>query len=157
MASNFESLVTTGLNKYRFVASLHVQHPTVEPDQMTDGLRLIPKSVKRRGERRRRPDELLSGNWDENQWRTDLEIVAGHDVSEFLDDFIGVQVSHATSFLRHIDDTGGDVAIFIGVFADGLCDFEISAKILRQLGNAGISVRLDYYGVDGSEGRLPRC
>lgn len=147
MASNFESLVTTGLNKYRFVASLHVQHPTVEPDQMTDGLKLSPKSVKRRGERRRRPDgELLLGTWDENQWRTDLEIVAGHDVSEFLNGFLGAQVSHATSFLRHIDDTGGRVTVFIGMFADGLCDFEIPAKILRQLGNAGVSVRLDYYG-----------
>ena len=147
-----ESRVTAGLNDYRFVASLHVQHPSVGPDEVTAALRRNPKSVKRNGERRRRPDGgLLTGNYDDNHWSADLDIVAGHDVSEFLAELVNTQISHATDFTRRIDDTGGCVTVFIGVFADRLCDFEIPAPTLRQLGNAGITARLDYYGVGGGE------
>ena len=104
--------------------------------------------MKRRGERRRRPDGgLLTGNYNENHWSADLEIVAGHDVSEFLRDLIDSHVPHASELTRKIDDTGGSATVFIGVFADRLCDFEIPASTLRRLGKAGISVRLDYYGV----------
>ncbi|MCA9191221.1 MAG: DUF4279 domain-containing protein [Planctomycetales bacterium] len=142
-----ESRVTAGLNDYRFVASLHVQHPSVDPNDVTAALKLNPKSVKRRGERRRKPDGgLLSGNYDENHWRANLEIVAGHNVSEFLQKLIDTQTPDAMALTRRIDDTGGSVSVFIGVFADRLCDFEIPASTLRLLGEAGISVRLDYYG-----------
>ena len=34
-----ESRVTAGLNDYRFVACLHVQHPSVDPDEVTAALR----------------------------------------------------------------------------------------------------------------------
>jgi hypothetical protein len=148
MPAQFESRITAGLNDYRFVASLHVQHPFVDPNEVTTALKLEPKSVKRRGEPRRKPDgALLTGNYDENHWSADLEIVAGHDVPEFLRNLIDVQMPHAVGLTRRIDDTGGSVSVFIGVFADRLCDFAMPASTLRRLGDAGVSVRLDYYGV----------
>ncbi|QDU75901.1 hypothetical protein Pan97_29430 [Bremerella volcania] len=152
MPARSESLVTAGLDDYRFVASLHVQHPSVDPNEVTVALKQEPKSVKRRGERRRRPDgDLLTGNYDENHWSVDLEIVAGHDVPEFLRYLINTPTSDAMDLTRRIDDTGGSVTVFIGVFADRLCDFEIPASTLRQLGDAGVSVRLDYYGVSNEQ------
>ena len=152
MTASSESRVTAGLNDYRFVVSLHVEHPSISPDEMTGALKQDPTSVRRRGEKRRRPDGgLLTGVYDENHWNTELEIVAGHDVSEFLADLVDTQISHAADFTRQIDDTDGCVTVFIGVFADRLCDFEIPASTLRRLGNAGISVRLDYYGVSDGE------
>jgi hypothetical protein len=112
-------------------------------------LKKYPKCVKRRGEQRRKPDGgLLTGTHDENHWSVDLEVVTGHDVGEFLTDLVDKQIAHATDFTRQIADTGGCVTVFIGVFADRLCDFELPASTLRLLGNAGLSVRLDYYGVD---------
>jgi hypothetical protein len=117
---------------------------------VTAALKLEPRSVKRRGERRRRPDGgLLTGNYDENHWSVDLEIVAVHDVPDFLRNLIGSQMPHAMDLTRRIDDTGGSVSVFIGVFADRLCDFETST--LRRLGDAGVSVRLDYYGVGSDQ------
>ncbi len=148
MPTRSESRVTAGLNDYRFVASLHVEHPSVDPDEVTSTLKREPKTSKRRGEQRRRPDGgLLTGTYGKNHWSADLDIVSGHDVPEFLDDLADTWTSHAVDLTRHIDDTGGSVTVFIGVFADRLCDFEIPASTLRRLGNAGISVRLDYYGV----------
>ncbi|REJ97756.1 MAG: DUF4279 domain-containing protein [Planctomycetota bacterium] len=153
MPARSESRVTAGLNDYRFVASLHVQHPSIDPADVTAALKQEPNSVKRRGEKRRRPDgSLLTGNYDENHWSADLEIVAGHDLPKFLHNLTDAQMRHAMDLTRRIDDTGGSVTVFIGVFADRLCDFEIPASTLRRLGNAGISVRLDYYGnADTSE------
>ncbi len=152
MPARSESRVTSGLNDYRFVASLHVQHPSVDPDEVTAALKLAPRSVKRRGERRRRPDGgLLTGHYDENHWSVDLDIVAGHDVPEFLQDLIDSQMPHAMNLTRRIDDTGGAVSVFIGLFADRLCDFEIPASTLRLLGDAGVSVRLDYYRVGNEQ------
>ncbi|TWU20894.1 DUF4279 domain-containing protein [Bythopirellula polymerisocia] len=151
MPTRYRSRVTTGLNDYQFVASLHVQHPSVDPDEVTGTLKLDPKSIKRRGERRHRPDGgLLTGTYNENHWSADLEIVSGHDVSEFLEDLIDTQISHATNLTRQIDCTHGSVTVFIGVFAVGLCDFEIPASTLSRLGKAGISVRLDYYNGVGN-------
>lgn len=149
MQPRSESRVTVGLNDYRFVASLLVQHPNVDPEEVTVALNQEPESVKRRGERRRRPDgSLLTGTYDANYWRAYLEIVAGHNVPEFLHRLIEKQSPNALDLTRQIDDTGGSVTVFIGIFADRLCDFEIPASTLRLLGDAGISVRLDYYGTD---------
>ncbi len=152
MPARSESRVTAGLNDFRFVASLHVRHPSVDPNEVTAALKMKPRSVKRRGERRQRPDGgLLTGHYDENHWAVDLDIVAGQDVPEFLQDLIDAQIAHAMDLTRRIDDTGGAVSVFIGVFADRLCDFEIPAATLRLLGDAGVSVRLDYYGVGNEQ------
>lgn len=93
----------------------------------------------------------LTGNYDENHWSADLKIVAGHDVPEFLLNLIDAQMRQAVDLTRRIDDTGGAVTVFIGVFAVRLCDFEIPASTLRRLGDGGISVRLDYYGVGNDQ------
>ena len=154
MPARYESRVTEGNNDYRFVASLHVRHPSVDPDEITAALKQEPRSIRRRGERRRSPDgALLAGYYDGNYWSIDLKSVAGHDVSEFLHNLIYTQMPHATEFTRRIDDTGGSVSVFIGVFADGFCDFEIAAPTLRLLGGAGVSVRLDFYGADNDRAR----
>ncbi|TWU20041.1 DUF4279 domain-containing protein [Allorhodopirellula heiligendammensis] len=152
MPARSESRVTAGLNDYRFVASLHVQHPLVEPNELTAAFKQEPKRVKRRGERRQRRDGgLLTRKYDENHWSIDLKIVAGHDVPEFLQNLINTQRSDAIDLTRRIDETGGSVSVFIGLFAEQLCDFEIPAATLRQLGDAGVSVRLDYYGVGNEQ------
>ena len=152
MPARSESQVTSGLNDYRFAASLHVQHPSMDPDEVTATLKWEPKSIKRNGEQRHSPDgSLLTGYYDGNHWSADLEIVAGHDIPEFLRNLIDTQMRHAVEFTRRIDNTGGSVTVFIGVFAERLCDFEVPASTLRLLGDAGVSVRLDYYGIGSEE------
>ncbi len=147
--SSSKSHVVAGLNDYHFVASLHIQHASISPEQVTFALAIDPGSVKRRGEQRKTPDgKPLSGMYAENHWGADISIIHGHDVSEFLKDFVDRQKSSTIDLMRQIDDTGGSVSIFIGLFAKRCCDFEIPAATLRKLGNAGITVRLNYCGYD---------
>lgn len=143
MSGRSESRVVEGLNDYRFVASLLFRHPSIDPDELTDAFGVCPKRTRRRGER--------PGPYDDNYWTAELEVVAGHNVPEFLQEFVDSLSPSAKSLTRRIDDTGGEVTVFIGLFATRLCDFEIFASTLRDLGNAGISVRLDYYKRGGDD------
>lgn len=148
MSGRSESRVIEGLNDYQFVASLHVRHPSIDPDEVTAALGICPKRTRRCGERY---SGQPGGYFDANHWAAELEIVAGHNVPEFLEDFVDSLSLPAKSLTRRIDETGGEVTVFIGLFANRLCDFEIFASTLRDLGNAGISVRLDYYKPGGDD------
>ena len=141
-----ESRVREGLNDYRFQASLSVEHPAIGPDEATKALGLEPASVRHHGQPRLRPDgSPLPGVVKGNHWAADLKIVTGQDIPAFLLDFIEHLPAEATEWMRMVTDTGGCVSLFLGVFADGCCDFEIPAAILGMLGNAGVAIRLDFY------------
>jgi hypothetical protein len=141
-----ESRVVIGLNDYRFVASLHVRHPSITPDEITAVLSLEPKGIKRKGEQRQSPTgNPLAGCNPENHWRAELTPSPGQDVSEFLLGFIDEMSSESIQLTTQIESSGGSVMVFIGLFAKSCCDFEVPAATLRRLGNAGIAVRLDYY------------
>ena len=114
------------------------------------GGRSEPASVRRNGQPRLLPNgELLDGFVKGNHWATDLEIAAGQDIPAFLVDFIERLPAEACEWMRMVTDTGGSVSVFLGIFADRCCDFEIPAASLRKLGNAGVAIRLDFYGRNG--------
>ena len=141
-----ESRVQEGLNDYRFKASLSVEHPAIGPDEATKALGLEPASVRHHDQPRLRPDgSPLPGVVTGNHWAADLKIATGQDIPAFLLDFIEHLPAEATGWMRMVADTGGCVSLFLGVFADGCCDFEIPAAILGMLGNAGVAIRLDFY------------
>lgn len=150
--SQSESRVIVGLNDYRFVASLHVQHKSIPLEEITESLGLTPRRVRRQGEPRSSPKgSLLSGVFDANHWSTDLLITAGHDIDQFLMELVSSTLKDSLEFTRRIDETGGSICVFLGVFATRLCDFEIQPETLRRLGSAGVSVRFDYYPAEDRE------
>jgi|688.fasta_scaffold643140_1 hypothetical protein len=145
-----ESRVQEGLNDYRFKASLYVEHPTIAPEEATKALGLEPASVRHDGQPRLRPDgSPLTGVVKGNHWAAGLEIAAGQDIPAFLIDFFERLPAEACDWMRMVADTGGCVSMFLGVFADGCCDFEIPPASLRKLGNAGVAIRFDFYGRNG--------
>ena len=145
-----ESRVREGLNDYRFKASLYVEHPVIGPEEATKALGLEPASVRRNGQPRLLPNGArLDGFVKGNHWAADLEIAAGQDIPEFLVDFIERLPTEASDWMRMVADTGGCVSVFIGIFADRCCDFEIPPASLRKLGNAGVAIRFDFYGRNG--------
>lgn len=140
------SHVVAGLNDYRFVVSLHIMHPSVAPQSISAALGLTPKRTGCRGDQRRSPAGVLRAEtYDANHWTADLPIQDGSDVAEFLTGFVDSQTHEARSLTRQIADTGGAVELFIGLFATRCCDFAIPPESLRLLGEAGITLRLDYY------------
>jgi hypothetical protein len=144
-----ESRVLEGLNDYRFKATLHVEHPSISPDEATATLALSPTSVRRNGEPRILPNgSRAEGAVRGNYWAAELEITPGRDIPAFLLEFVDGLPVEVVGWMRKVSDTGGSVSVFLGIFADGLCDFEIPPGILRKLGDAGVTTRFDFYGKD---------
>lgn len=140
--------VTTGLNDYRYVASLHVQHPSIDADTITRSIPFKPDRVCKLGDPKRTPNgKPLSGHYDQTHWHVKLETPADGDVTDFLR-LLCERLSRCREFLGQLDDSGGRAEIFIGLFADRCCDFELPSSLLADLASAGLSLRLDYYGPD---------
>jgi hypothetical protein len=147
MQEAYESRVVCGLNDYRFRASLYFEHLSISPDEATAALDRMPASTRRHGQPRTRPDgSSLGGVVQGNHWAADLAIVPGHDIPDFLAEFVDRLSAGSLKWMRRVADTGGCISVFFGIFADRLCDFEIPPVIFRKLGDAGVTIRFDFYG-----------
>ncbi|WP_391540471.1 DUF4279 domain-containing protein [Rubripirellula lacrimiformis] len=138
--------MTTGLNDYRYVASLYIDHPTVDPDAITRGMPIKPDRICRIGDPKRTPRE---GFYDRTHWSVKLQTPADGDVAEFLS-MVFERLDSSRALLTELADTGGRAEIFIGLFADRCCDFEMPPTLLANLASLSLGLRLDYYGPDRS-------
>ncbi len=46
---------------------------------------------------------------------------------------------------------GAEISLFVGIFANRLCDDQFSPGLLKKLGELGIALRLDYYSNDATQ------
>ncbi len=139
--------VKVGLLDFEYSASLIVLDRQLDPDVITQALRLAPRRCHRRGDARQTPAGTpLTGVYESGCWSVDLETRDGEDVSEFLSR-LTEQLKPAKDFLRSIVDGGGEIECFVGLFATRLCDQVFPAELLTRLGQLGINLRLDYYDI----------
>ncbi len=137
--------VKTGLLDFEYCASLSIIHNDLEPDIASQRLNLVPSRSHRKGDPRTTPiGTPLEGVYKSGYWSVKLETLDGEDLAEFLFR-IAQQLHPAKEYLRSVVDDGGTIECFIGIFITGLCDQILPAKLLTQLGELGISLRLDYY------------
>lgn len=138
--------VKAGLNDYRYVASLCIQHPTMDADFISRAIPFVPKRICNVGERKRDPrGKLREGVYDGTYWTAKLQTPANNDVSEFLW-LLNEQLAPCREFLTKLSSSGGKTEVLFGLFADRCCDFALPASLLANLASAGIGLRLDYYG-----------
>lgn len=142
--------VAFGLNDYRYEATLHISHSTIDAEAISAAMPFAPQKVCRAGDQRRNPDgTLCDGYYDKTYWTTDLHCPDGFDVSEFLEHFVA-QLSASEEFLFNLSETGGESIIFIGLYADRCCDVAMLPTLLGRLAATGLTLRLDFYGPDGA-------
>jgi hypothetical protein len=134
------------MHPYTYKVSLRISHPTMDPRAITDTLNLQPRTVHRVGELRTTPTgTLLEGRYDRSYWSSPFTPPDDSDVGEFLGRTVESLRQHR-SFFRHIRDTGGDVELFIGLFADGVnIGATLAHDLLAALGELGIDLGLDIY------------
>lgn len=146
--------VKVGLLDFEYTASLFIAHPQLNPDDVSHALKMSPRRSHRAGEARRTPvGRPLAGVYPTGCWSVELETRDGEDVAEFLMRIVR-KFESAKTFLRGIVDDGGDVECFVGLFATQLCDQIFPAKLLYDLGQLGIDLRLDYYDVSRENNRM---
>lgn len=122
----------------------------MDADSISHAMPISPDRVCRIGDPKRTPSgKQLSGHYDRTHWHAKLETPADGDVSDFLRS-LHKQLENAHGFLRGVADTGGTSEVFIGLFADRCCDFELPVSLLGDLASSGLGLRFDYYGPGNS-------
>jgi hypothetical protein len=135
----------SGLNDFEYCASLHILHVDLDPATVSKTLNLLPRTSHRAGDPRKTPSgRPLEGVYPTGHWGAELELVEGEDLEHFLWRLLEA-LRPAKNFLARIHNDNGEVECFIGIFATKLCDQIIHAELLNELGQFGISLRLDYY------------
>ena len=134
------------MNPYSYKLSLSVFHPEMEPSTMTTALGMEPDGAHRAGDpRRNSTGTLLGGVYDCSFWRHRFPTPDDSDLPGFLHR-IAVSLQPHRSFLRSLRETGGDLELFVGLFAEGKnIGATISYDLMSILADLGIDVGLDIY------------
>lgn len=131
---------------FRYDASLHIHHPSTSPDEITAELSRKPNRSHCKGESRRTPTGApRGGTYPENFWTCDLETEDQVDITDFLKNLIITLQPHR-KFLKQLNNTAGEVCIFLGIFGDGCCAHQFGNQLLTDIANTGFDLRLDFYG-----------
>lgn len=150
----FALLGTPGREKvarYSYIVSLRIEHPSMDPDDLTSRLGREPKRAWRAGSPRTtsrgRPLQgtnatsfwvvtLVDGEWPKTPIATALA-----EVVKDLESHAGV--------LHQVRAEGGRAELFVGWFFDeGNSGDELPASLLSDLGRLGLDLSFDVYPAD---------
>jgi Domain of unknown function (DUF4279) len=128
-----------------FKVTLHINHPTLDPDAITAALGLIPRKTHRAGEQKRTPKgELREGKYPLNHWSLRLDLKGISDLVPFLEDLLSQLETHH-DFFSHLSASGGTTFLFCGIFTDSNWDESIPHQLSGRLATLKIDLRLDAY------------
>lgn len=136
-----------GLNSFEYCATLHILHPSINPEDVTACLGIEPSRTSGAGQ----TDRNIPGRvYDFSHWMCELPVRDGDDLPTFLECVIALLSPHR-GYLEHISDEGGEIECFIGIFADRLCDQSYPYELLASLAELRINLRFDFYKIDDAE------
>ena len=128
-----------------FEISLHVRHPDIAPEVVTNVLGLVPERTTSAGTSRKRPDGIpLSGTYQLSSWKHEFDVSGARDLHAVLAGLVERLEEHWLFFHRIVNEKGV-VELFCGVFADGNWDEVLPHALLARLADLRIDLRLDVY------------
>jgi hypothetical protein len=139
------------MNRYGYSISLRIDHPSMDPTELTNRLGLAPDSAWRVGDpRTTRRGVRLQGTRDRTFWA--VRLVNGEPADPTLAVALARVVrdlgAHAELFGRLRAD-GGRAELFVGWFFDGNSGDELPAQLLADLGRLGLDLSFDVYPPSG--------
>jgi hypothetical protein len=120
-----------------FSVSLHILHPSIDPDAVTNTLQLVPWRIKQAGPPRKPP-------YDQAWWSHLFECSDVPDLVPFLERIV-FSLQANRDFLRSIVDTGGSIDLFCGIEVSTNWDEVFPSALSATLGDLRIDLRLDVY------------
>ena len=128
-----------------FKVSLHIDHPSIDPDEISRQLGLVPSRQHLVGTpRKTKKSPSLIGNFETSHWMHAFDLKGVSDLSEFLPSIIQRLSPHA-AFLKSLTSEGGRIDLLCGLWADGNWDENFPHQLLRDLSALSIDLRLDVY------------
>jgi uncharacterized protein DUF4279 len=138
------------MNPFEYKVSLRLQHPSMNPDEISAALSLKPKQKWKAGEQRKTPTGIpLEGNREESYWCCDMDHPNGVELSEFLET-LTKKLKEKKEFLAKIRSTGGSTEFFIGWFSRRNSGDIFDWKLLKTLAELQINLSFDVYGEPGT-------
>jgi hypothetical protein len=134
----------------RFLVSLSVTHPNIDPKEISKSLELAPKNMTRAGAPRTTPTGTpLEGSYEFSCWTHELDVEGARELGVVLEELIERLRRHR-EFFHCIVREGGSVELFCGIFAAGNWDEILSHKLMGQFAALCVDLRLDVYPEDTS-------
>lgn len=123
---------SSGLNEFRYCGAIHASHPVSSIEELNALFELAPTQVREQG---------YGGR---NYWQTELSVIDGEAVEEFL-----VRSFHPfinkRQFFSQFTAGGGHIECFLGIISSRLCDQSFSPDLLRLFADLGIHLRIDFH------------
>ena len=128
---------------YTFEVSLRIWHPTVRPDELSEGLGLAPTTHWEAG------SETPGGRVRESTyWTARLAHPAQINLSRFLER-AAEDLRSRSPFLEELRATGGRCELFVGLFLDKNTGEVLPLGLLRSIGAAHVDLALGIYCPSG--------
>jgi len=138
-------------NAYRYAVSLRIEHPSIDPAEITSALKLEPFRCWRAGEPRTTPiGKPLSGNWRESYW-TSRDIANGEWPGVSLPTALGQVLDRLFAhrgFFHRIRAEGGRTEFFIGWYLEGNTGDVFGCDLLARMADLKIDFSPDIYPLD---------
>lgn len=141
-----------GAPRFTFALSLHLKHPSMDPEEISRALRMTPHRMTRVGEKRTSPrGRELGGAYSINHWYCTIEHAEAASLAATLEEHLGLLEPHA-DFLHSFTSSGGGIHYFIGWFTTDAAGGEsFGWELLGRLAQLRISLWFDVYGDSGGE------
>jgi hypothetical protein len=139
------------VNAYTYAISLRIEHPSIDPGELTRILGRSPDRAWRAGEPRTIPLGALIGPYQRGTyWTVRLVHGAASDPSlaTAIDGTVRDLARHAP-LLRRVRAEGGRAELFIGWFFERNSGDELPAALLSTLGQLGLDLSFDIYAATG--------
>jgi hypothetical protein len=142
---------------YRYVISLRVFHPKMDPAEISIALQRTPKVSWKAGDSRVTPKGTpLKGLRKDSYWTCNVlkGEWPGKDLTDAVSDLV-TQLSLHRSFFQQVRSEGGKVEFFVGWFFDGNSGDVFDVDLLAKLADLGIALSLDIYPLATNSDVIP--
>lgn len=135
---------------FSYAISLRIQHPCIDPAEITRELCMEPTGSWLAGSKRQTPDgTVLEGTRRETYWYSKLIAPSqGTSLQPYLETTLAEIVARLGAFkgfFGRVNVEGGRVVIAIGAYGAQPYGFEISPALSQQIGSLGAVVLIDVY------------
>ena len=127
-----------------FKLSLRITHPSINPNEISEALKLEPALTHCVGEARKTPrGHPLKGHYKLSYW---LHRLAEGDHLIELVKLANDKLSRQEAFLNCLTETGGEIEYFVGCFVDSNTGGTLDWRLLQTCADLKINLSFDVYG-----------
>lgn len=135
------------MKPFKYSVSFRVEHPEIDPHEISAKLSLTPTTSWKAGDRRSSPTGTpLEGHYKTTYWSYTFGESRDMRLADSLESF-SLALQPFKEFLLQIRSTGGKCEYFVGWFSDANSGEIFTFQLLSKITDLQIDLSLDIYGM----------